>query len=56
MLLDQPSGEVNTLGTLIRKIDKVAINAKTANWKAIVILKNPPSYTNTNILSLSNLF
>jgi hypothetical protein len=38
LLLDQPSGEVNTRGTLISKIDEVAINAKTANWKAIVIL------------------
>lgn len=36
-LLDQPSGEANTKGTLINKIDEVAINAKTANWKAIVI-------------------
>jgi hypothetical protein len=46
LLLDQPSGEANTTGTLISKIDEVAINAKTANWKAIVILNNPPSYTN----------
>jgi len=38
LLLDQPSGEANTTGTLISKIDEVAINAKTANWKAIVIL------------------
>lgn len=37
LLLDQPSGEANTTGTLINKIDEVAINAKTANWKAIVI-------------------
>ena len=37
LLLDQPSGEANTTGTLISKIDEVAINAKTANWKAIVI-------------------
>ena len=38
LLLDQPSGEANTTGTLINKIDEVAINAKTANWKAIVML------------------
>lgn len=46
LLLDQPSGEANTTGTLISKIDEVTINAKTANWKAIVILinNNPPSY------------
>lgn len=37
LLLDQPSGDANTTGTLISKIDEVAINAKTANWKAIVI-------------------
>ena len=37
LLLDQPSGEANTTGTLINKIDEVAINAKTANWKAIAI-------------------
>ena len=37
LLLDQPSGEANTTGTLISKIAEVAINAKTANWKAIVI-------------------
>lgn len=37
LLLDQPSGEANTTGTLISKIDEVAINAKTASWKAIVI-------------------
>ncbi|KAK7297214.1 hypothetical protein VNO77_48780 [Canavalia gladiata] len=38
LLLDQPSGEANTTGTLINKINEVAINAKTANWKAIVML------------------
>lgn len=38
LLLDQPLGEANTTGTLISKINEVAINAKTANWKAIVIL------------------
>lgn len=38
LLLDQPSEEANTTGTLINKIDEVAINAKTANWKAIVML------------------
>ena len=37
LLLDQPSGEANTTGTPINKIDEVAINAKTANWKAIVM-------------------
>ena len=37
LLLDQPSGEANTTGTLISKIAEVAINAKTANWKAIVM-------------------
>ena len=36
LLLDQPSGEANTTGTLISKMDEVTINAKTANWKAIV--------------------
>ena len=29
--------ETHTTGTLISKIDEVAINAKTANWKAIVM-------------------
>jgi hypothetical protein len=38
LLLDQPSGEANTTGTLITKSNEVAINAKTANWKAIVML------------------
>lgn len=38
LLLDQPSEEANTTGTLISKIEEVAINAKTANWKAIVML------------------
>ena len=38
LLLDQPSKEANTTGTLISKIDEVAINAKTANWKAIIIV------------------
>lgn len=37
LLPDQPSGEANTTGTLINKINEVAINAKTANWKAIVM-------------------
>lgn len=31
LLLDQPSGEANTTGTLINKMDEVTINAKTAN-------------------------
>lgn len=35
LLLDQPSEEANTTGTLISKINEVAINAKRANWKAI---------------------
>jgi hypothetical protein len=39
LLFDQPSGEANTRGTLITKTEEVAINAKTANWKAIVIFK-----------------
>jgi|HigsolmetaAR205D_1030408.scaffolds.fasta_scaffold36307_1 chloramphenicol O-acetyltransferase len=39
LLFDQPSGEANTRGTLITKIEEVAINAKTANWKAIVIFQ-----------------
>ena len=38
LLLDQPSGEANTTGTPINKIDEVAINAKTANWNARVML------------------
>ena len=37
LLFDQPSGEANTRGTLITKTEEVAINAKTANWKAIGI-------------------
>ena len=37
LLLNQPSGEEKTTGTLINKIAEVAINAKTANWKAIVM-------------------
>ena len=37
LLLDQPSEEANTRGTLINKTDEVAISAKTANWKAIVM-------------------
>lgn len=39
LLLDQPSGEAKATGTLISKIDEVAINAKTANWKAIVMFQ-----------------
>ncbi|KAL4198725.1 hypothetical protein AMTRI_Chr03g47490 [Amborella trichopoda] len=38
LLLDQPSEEANTTGTLISKFDEVAINAKTTNWKAIVMV------------------
>jgi hypothetical protein len=48
LLLDQPSGEANTTGTLINKIDEVAINAKTANWKTRVmrlILQDTNKYT-----------
>ena len=41
LLFDQPSGEANTRGTLITKTKEVAINAKTANWKAIVIFQIP---------------
>lgn len=37
LLLDQPPEEANTRNTLISKTDEVVINAKTANWKAIVI-------------------
>lgn len=37
LLLDQPSGEEKTTGTLISRINEVEINAKTANWKAIVM-------------------
>lgn len=33
--LDQPSREANAMGTLISKIDEIAINAETTNWKAI---------------------
>jgi hypothetical protein len=36
-LLDKLSREEKTTGTLINKIDEVAINAKTTNWKAIVM-------------------
>lgn len=39
LLLDQPSGEANTTGTLINKMDEVTINAKTANWNAIVMFR-----------------
>lgn len=43
LLLDQPSGKANTTGTLINKINEVAINAKTANWKTrVILLFNPP--------------
>jgi len=41
LLLDQPSGEANTMGTPISKIAEVAINAKIANWKAIVMFLIP---------------
>uniref|UniRef100_A0A453EJU2 Uncharacterized protein n=2 Tax=Aegilops tauschii subsp. strangulata TaxID=200361 RepID=A0A453EJU2_AEGTS len=37
LLFGQPSGDANTRGTLITKTEEVAINAKTANWKATVI-------------------
>lgn len=50
LLLDQPSEEANTTGTLISKIDEVAINAKTANWKAIVMLVILQSKLPTNKL------
>jgi hypothetical protein len=38
LLLDQPSEEANTTGTLINRMDEVAIHAKTANWKARIML------------------
>ncbi|GHE50985.1 hypothetical protein GCM10017673_59110 [Streptosporangium violaceochromogenes] len=38
LLLDQPSGEANTTGTLINTLDAVAIHAETAHWKATVML------------------
>jgi len=38
LLLDQPLGEANTTGTLINRINEVAINVKTVNWKAMVML------------------
>jgi len=37
LLFDQPSGEANKTGTLINKRNEITINAKTANWKAIVM-------------------
>ena len=37
LLFDKSSEEVNTTGVLINQIDKVAINAKTTNLKAMVI-------------------
>ena len=36
-LLFDKSTEENTIGVLINQIDKVAINAKTTNLKAMVI-------------------
>jgi len=38
LLFDQPSGEANTTGTLINKINKITINTKTANWKSFYLL------------------
>lgn len=52
LLLDQPSGEANTMGTLINKIDEVAINEKTANWKARVMLLILQATNNYTIWSL----
>ncbi|GLS47141.1 hypothetical protein GCM10007887_43380 [Methylobacterium haplocladii] len=40
LLVDQLSEFAKTTGTLINKIDEVAINAKTANWKAISMRLN----------------
>jgi len=37
LFLDQLSEEANITGSLIGKIDEIAINAKVANWEAIVI-------------------
>ena len=37
LLFDKSTEEVNTTGVLINQIDKVAINAKTTNLKAMVI-------------------
>jgi hypothetical protein len=38
LLLDQPSGEASTTGTPITDRNEIAINANTANWKAIVMV------------------
>ena len=55
LLPGQPSGEANTTGTLISKIDEVAINAKTANWKAIVMFLILQS-TNKRIYTIWSLY
>lgn len=41
LLLDQPSGEASTTGTPITRRNEIAINANTANWKAIVMFVTP---------------
>jgi hypothetical protein len=38
LLVTQPPGEANTTGTPITNKNEIAINANTANWKAIVIV------------------
>jgi hypothetical protein len=38
LLLTRPPGEANTTGTPITSRNEIAINANTANWKAIVIV------------------
>jgi len=37
LLFDQPSEEANTKSTLNNKINEITINAKSTNWKAIVM-------------------
>jgi hypothetical protein len=38
LLLDQPSGEASATGTPITGKNEIAINANTADWKAIVMV------------------
>ncbi|KAK9661020.1 hypothetical protein RND81_O163400 [Saponaria officinalis] len=52
LLLDQPSGEANTTGTLISKIDEVAINEKNSQLESYSHTYNPPSYQQTNYTNL----
>jgi hypothetical protein len=42
--LDQPSGDANTTGTLISKINEVIINAKNCQLESNSHVFNPPSY------------